>query len=167
MVNGRFLVKETRWARSSFVMAFTSLSGFMPDKMTICSASLAGNKPFNAFLNCLFFSCEKSRKSLASSCSSVSAGFKSIKAESGFLSSFLTILLLALNALAVLIFILYQGTSAVVFSNVFAYGIYFLLHLVIAGVLLLHSVNKWKLSYNSLLILFFMASSLPVWAMFI
>ena len=79
----------------------------------------------------------------------------------------LMILLLALNALAVLIFILYQGTSAVVFSIVFAYGIYFLLHLVIAGVLLLHSVNKWKLSYNSLLILFFMASSLPVWAMFI
>ena len=79
----------------------------------------------------------------------------------------LMILLLALNALAVLIFIIYQGTSAVVFSNVFAYGIYFLLHLVIAGVLLLHSVKKWKLSYNSLLILFFMASSLPVWAMFI
>ncbi len=52
------------------------------------------------------------------------------------------ILLLALNALAVLIFIIYQGTSAVVFSNVFAYGIYFLLHLVIAGVLLLHSVNN-------------------------
>ena len=49
---------------------------------------------------------------------------------------------------------------------VFAYGIYFLLHLVIAGILLLHSVNKWKLSYNSLLILFFMAASLAVWAMF-
>ena len=79
----------------------------------------------------------------------------------------LMILLLALNALAVLIFIVFQGTSAVVYSNVFAYGIYFLLHLVIAGVLLLHSVKKWKLSYNSLLILFFMAASLPVWAMFI
>ena len=79
----------------------------------------------------------------------------------------LMILLLALNALAVLIFIIYQGVSAVSSAVVFAYGIYFLLHLVIAGILLLHSVNKWKLSYNSLLILFFMASSLPVWAMFI
>ena len=37
----------------------------------------------------------------------------------------LMILLLAINALAVLIFIIYQGTSAVVFSNVFAYGILF------------------------------------------
>jgi raw score 8.31 len=33
--------------------------------------------------------------------------------------------------------------------------------------LILHSVKKWKLSYNSLLILFFMAASLAVWAMFI
>ena len=79
----------------------------------------------------------------------------------------LMILLLAINAFAVLIFILYQGTSAVVFSNVFAYGIYFVLHLVMAGILLLHSVNKWELSYNSLLIVFFMAASLAVWAMFI
>ena len=59
------------------------------------------------------------------------------------------------------------SVSAVNFDGVFAYGIYFVLHLVIAGVLLLHSVNKWKLSYNSLLILFFMAASLAVWAMFI
>ena len=79
----------------------------------------------------------------------------------------LMILLLAINALAVLIFIIYQGTSAVVYSNVFAYGIYFLLHLVIAGVLLLHSVNKWKLSYNSLLIFVLYGGELPVWAMFI
>ena len=79
----------------------------------------------------------------------------------------LMILLLALNALAVLIFIIYQDVSAVSFDGVFAYGIYFVLHLIIAGVLLLHSVNKWKLSYNSLLILFFMAASLAVWAMFI
>ena len=83
------------------------------------------------------------------------------------LLALLMILLLALNALAVLIFIIYQGVSAVSFDGVFAYGIYFVLHLVIAGVLLLHSVNKWKLSYNSLLILFFMAASLAVWAMFI
>ena len=65
----------------------------------------------------------------------------------------LMILLLALNALAVLIFIiLSRHKCGRFFGTFFAYGIYFLLHLVIAGVLLLHSVNKWKLSYNSLLI---------------
>ena len=50
------------------------------------------------------------------------------------------------NALAVPIFIIYQGTSAVVFSNVFAYGIYFLLHLVISGCI---TLTQCKTNGNS------------------
>ena len=59
---------------------------------------------------------------------------------------------------SVLIFIIYQDVSAVSFDGVFALWYLFCSYLIIAGVLLLHSVNKWKLSYNSLLILFFMAA---------
>ena len=56
----------------------------------------------------------------------------------------LMILLLVLNALAVLIFYHLSRHKCGRFSNVFAYGIYFLLHLVIAGVLLLHSVKQME-----------------------
>ena len=72
------------------------------------------------------------------------------------------------KSLAVLIFIIYQGVSAVMFDGAFLpTAFYFLLHLVMAGILLLHSVNNGNSVITACSFLFFMAASLAVWAMFI
>ena len=78
------------------------------------------------------------------------------------------IVLLALNAVAMFIFLLLNGMeSAVNSDSVFAYAIYFICHFVIATILVLHSFQKWTLSANSLFILLFIAACLPLWMVFI
>ena len=77
------------------------------------------------------------------------------------------IILLALNALAMFLFLLLNGMeSAVNSDSIFAYIIYFICHFVIAAILILHSFPKWKLSANSLFILLFIAVCLPLWMVF-
>lgn len=77
------------------------------------------------------------------------------------------IILLALNALAIFLFLLLNGMeSAVNSDSIFAYIIYFICHFVIAAILILHSFQKWKLSANSLFILLFIAVCLPLWMVF-
>ena len=77
------------------------------------------------------------------------------------------IILLALNALAMFLFLLLNGMeSAVDSDSIFAYIIYFVCHFVIAAILILHSFQKWKLSANSLFILLFIAVCLPLWMIF-
>ena len=74
------------------------------------------------------------------------------------------IVLLALNAVAMFIFLLLNGIeSAVNTDSIFAYAIYFICHFMIASILVLHSFQKWKLSANSLFILLFIAACLPLW----
>lgn len=73
------------------------------------------------------------------------------------------IVLLALNAVAMLIFLVLNAESAVGFEGVFAYAIYFICHFVIAAILTVHSLQKWTLSTNTLFILLFIAACLPVW----
>lgn len=78
------------------------------------------------------------------------------------------IVLLALNACASCVFLAFNGAESAVNSEaVFAYLIYFLCHIVIAALLLIHSFQKWTLKANTLLILLFIALSLPVWMQFI
>ncbi|WP_455488552.1 hypothetical protein [Haemophilus sp.] len=78
------------------------------------------------------------------------------------------IILLALNALAMFLFLLLNGMeSAVNSDSIFAYIIYFVCHFVIATILILHSFQKWKLSANSLFILLFIAVCLPLWMLFV
>ncbi len=78
------------------------------------------------------------------------------------------IVLLALNALAIFVFLLIKGLeSAVNFESLLAYGIYFICHFIIAGILVLHSIKKWTLNANSLFILLFIAACLPLWMEFI
>ena len=87
----------------------------------------------------------------------------------GFIALFplAMIILLALNALAIFLFLLLNGMeSAVNSESVFAYIIYFVCHFVIAAILILHSFQKWKLSANSLFILLFIAACLPLWMVF-
>lgn len=77
------------------------------------------------------------------------------------------IVLLALNALAIFVFlILNNAESAVNMESVFAYAIYFACHFVIAAILMIHTFKKWTLSLNSLFILLFIAASLPLWMLF-
>ena len=78
------------------------------------------------------------------------------------------IILLALSALAMFLFLLLNGMeSAVNSDSIFAYIIYFVCHFVIAAILILHSFQKWKLSANSLFILLFIAVCLPLWMVFV
>ena len=78
------------------------------------------------------------------------------------------IILLALNALAMFLFLLLNGMESTVNSDsIFAYIIYFVCHFVIAAILILHSFQKWKLSANSLFILLFIAVCLPLWMVFV
>lgn len=78
------------------------------------------------------------------------------------------IILLALNALAMFLFLLLNGMeSAVNSESVFAYIIYFVCHFAIAAILILHSFQKWTLSTNSLFILLFIAVCLPLWMVFV
>lgn len=77
------------------------------------------------------------------------------------------IVLLALNALVILIFLIFNGVeSAVNMESLFAYAIYFVCHFAIAAILVIHSFRKWTLSMNSLFILLFIAACLPLWMLF-
>lgn len=78
------------------------------------------------------------------------------------------IILLALNALAMFVFLLLNGgESAVNSDGIFAYAIYFICHFVIAAILVVHSFQKWALNTNSLFILLFIAACLPLWMVFV
>ncbi|BFU60177.1 hypothetical protein HEMROJRC1_04320 [Rodentibacter sp. JRC1] len=78
------------------------------------------------------------------------------------------ITLLAVNALVIFVFLLINDLeSAVDFESLFAYGIYFICHFMIAAILVLHSIKKWALSINSLFILLFITVCLPLWMEFI
>ncbi|OOF56432.1 hypothetical protein [Rodentibacter myodis] len=78
------------------------------------------------------------------------------------------IVLLALNALTIFIFLCLNGLeSAVNFESVLAYGIYFLCHFAIAAILMAHSFQKWTLNANTLFILLFITACLPLWLEFI
>lgn len=75
--------------------------------------------------------------------------------------------LLALNALAIFLFLIVNGLeSAVSNEGIFAYAIYFVCHFVMAAILVIHSLQKWTLSINSLFILLFIAACLPLWMVF-
>ncbi|MBF0751190.1 MULTISPECIES: hypothetical protein [unclassified Pasteurella] len=78
------------------------------------------------------------------------------------------IILLILNASIIFIFLILNGLeSAVNSESIFAYIIYFVCHLVIAGVLAIHSIQKWTLSVNTLFILLFITACLPLWMIFV
>ena len=84
----------------------------------------------------------------------------------------LMIIVLLINAIAVLSilaihhFSVIDGQSAVVFSNDFAFILYFALHLVIAAILAVHIFRKIKLEYPVLMILLTISASLPLWSTF-
>ena len=84
----------------------------------------------------------------------------------------LMIIVLLINAIAVLSilaihhFSVVDGQSAVVFSNDFAFILYFALHLVIAAILAVHIFRKIKLEYPVLMILLTISASLPLWSTF-
>lgn len=84
----------------------------------------------------------------------------------------LMISLLFINAIAVLSilsvnhFSTAEGKSAVIFSNDFAFILYFALHLVIAAILAVHIFRKIKLEYPTLMILLTISASLPLWSAF-
>ncbi|MCW9698497.1 hypothetical protein [Avibacterium sp. 20-129] len=84
---------------------------------------------------------------------------------------------IALLPLAMMIFLLLNGVlstlliyfahqSAVIFPNKFALALYFFLHLVLVAMIALPILTKTKFSYQTLLLLFFIALSLPIWANF-
>lgn len=84
----------------------------------------------------------------------------------------LMIIVLLINAIAVLSilaihhFSVIDGQSAVVFSNDFAFILYFALHLVIVAILAVHIFRKIKLEYPVLMILLTISASLPLWSTF-
>ena len=84
----------------------------------------------------------------------------------------LMIIVLLINAIAVLSilaihhFSVVDGQSAVVFSNDFAFILYFALHLVIVAILAVHIFRKIKLEYPVLMILLTISASLPLWSTF-
>ncbi|CAM3722356.1 hypothetical protein [Avibacterium endocarditidis] len=73
---------------------------------------------------------------------------------------------LLLNGILSTVLIYLAHQSAVVFSNEFALGLYFFLHLVLVAIIALPILTKTKLSYPTLSLLFFIALSLPIWANF-
>ena len=77
------------------------------------------------------------------------------------------VLLLAFNAVLIFILILFGGENEPSAEGVFAYAIYFVCHFAIAAILVIHSLQKWTLSTNSLFILLFIASCLPLWMLFV
>ncbi|MCQ9121111.1 hypothetical protein BKG95_08095 [Rodentibacter pneumotropicus] len=80
----------------------------------------------------------------------------------------LMIVLLTLNALAMLIFLIFIGLqSAFNPESIFAYTIYFICHFVIAAILVIHSFQKWTLGLNTLFILLFISVCLPLWMVFV
>ena len=84
----------------------------------------------------------------------------------------LMIIVLLINAIAVLSilaihhFSVIDGQSAVVFSNDFAFILYFALHLVIAAILAVHIFREIKLEYPVLMILLTISASMPLWSTF-
>ncbi|WP_439243060.1 hypothetical protein [Lonepinella sp. BR2474] len=72
--------------------------------------------------------------------------------------------LLVLNILSVLLFMAWNP-SAVRFANDFAVVLYFLSHLALMGILAVTIFRKIKLNYPALMLLLFIASFLPIWAM--
>ena len=75
--------------------------------------------------------------------------------------------LIGLNAVLIFMFILFGGENEPSAESVFAYAIYFVCHFAIAAILVIHSLQKWTLSTNSLFILLFIASCLPLWMLFV
>ena len=75
--------------------------------------------------------------------------------------------IIAFNAVLIFILILFGGESEPSAEGVFAYAIYFVCHFAIAAILVIHSLQKWTLSTNSLFILLFIASCLPLWMLFV
>lgn len=68
------------------------------------------------------------------------------------------------NALTSLV-LLFLQQSAVIFHNPLALVLYFALHLVIALFLAVFLLKKWALKYTALLMLLFIAASLPIWSL--
>lgn len=77
----------------------------------------------------------------------------------------LAIALLAINAFAVLVWLFCHAELNEL--QTLAMAIYFVVHVLMAGGLLWAGLKNHKLNYNGLLILFFMAASLPLWSAFI
>ncbi|ABR74437.1 hypothetical protein CBG46_10870 [Actinobacillus succinogenes] len=79
----------------------------------------------------------------------------------GFISllPFIMAILLALNVIFTLTILDYA-------SNVYPVLFYFLLHLVMMGIIALHVLRKIQFGYNALMILLFIAASLPIWTIF-
>ncbi|MGY4677296.1 hypothetical protein ACWIT3_06110 [Pasteurella sp. P03HT] len=73
-----------------------------------------------------------------------------------------TLLLNAVSTLGLLFYLL----NSVSYVNEFAWLLYFVLHLVIAGVIGLHIFKQWTLGYQTLFFLLFLSASLPLWANF-
>lgn len=77
---------------------------------------------------------------------------------------FAMISLLFINALSSLLLLASQASNPL-FINPLALILYFALHLIIALILAIHIFKKWKLGFITLLILLFMAASLPIWSL--
>lgn len=77
---------------------------------------------------------------------------------------FAMISLLFINALSSLLLLASQASNPL-FINPLALILYFALHLIIALILTIHIFKKWKLGFITLLILLFMAASLPIWSL--
>ncbi|MFZ7229699.1 hypothetical protein ACLSZN_00745 [Avibacterium avium] len=75
------------------------------------------------------------------------------------------IVCLLLNAIFSVLLV-YLVQSAVIFSNELALGLYFLLHLVLMAIIAFPIIKQTKLSYQTLLLLFFITASLPIWTNF-
>lgn len=76
------------------------------------------------------------------------------------------LLSLLLNAALLLGILIYAHLHTLTLANHFSFGLYFALHLIISFLIGLHIFKKWKFSYNTLIILFFIAITLPVWGTF-
>lgn len=72
---------------------------------------------------------------------------------------------LFLNALTALGLLIIQAKENI-FINQFSLIFYFALHLLIALILAIHIFKKWKLEFSILVILLFIAASLPIWSLF-
>ena len=79
----------------------------------------------------------------------------------------LMVLCLAINAMLSSVLIFIAQSSEIVFHNEFALLLYFSLHLIIATILFTHVFKGWKLGYQTLIFLLFLASSLPIWMEFV
>ncbi|WP_386697209.1 hypothetical protein [Lonepinella sp. MS14436] len=78
---------------------------------------------------------------------------------------FVMSVLLLLNIITVLIFMaITTSQSAVLFTNYFALLVYFISHLVLMAILAIHIIRKIKLSYQTQVVLLFIALFLPIWS---